>query len=146
MDLVLNNLISPVVLSFALGMIARAVRSDLEIPSAVYQALSIYLLFAIGLKGGVALSNTSVVELAKPVLATMARSAVSMRLRRPRTTAPFQPSPSLQPWKPLKLQDSPETVSCRLSSLCWKFPESSSAFCWPGKTGQEVLNRPSTKC
>jgi uncharacterized protein len=71
MDLVLNNLISPVVLSFALGMIARAVRSDLEIPSAVYQALSIYLLFAIGLKGGVALSNTSVVELAKPVLATI---------------------------------------------------------------------------
>lgn len=71
MDLVLNNLISPVVLSFALGMIARAVRSDLEIPSAVYQALSIYLLFAIGLKGGVALSNTSVAELASPVVATL---------------------------------------------------------------------------
>lgn len=71
MDLVLNNLISPIVLSFALGMIARAVRSDLEIPSAVYQALSIYLLFAIGLKGGVALSNTSVVELASPVIATL---------------------------------------------------------------------------
>lgn len=72
MDLLLQNLISPVVLAFALGMIAKWVRSDLEIPSAIYQALSIYLLFAIGLKGGVSLSQTSISELLLPVSATIA--------------------------------------------------------------------------
>lgn len=71
MDLLLQNLISPVVLAFALGMIAKWVRSDLEIPSAIYQALSIYLLFAIGLKGGVSLSQTSLSELLLPVSATI---------------------------------------------------------------------------
>ncbi len=34
MDLLTQNLISPVVLAFVLGMIARWIRSDLEIPSA----------------------------------------------------------------------------------------------------------------
>ena len=56
MELLVENLISPVVLAFVLGMIARWCRSDLEIPDALYQGLSIYLLFAIGLKGGVAIS------------------------------------------------------------------------------------------
>ncbi|TVP78346.1 MAG: sodium-dependent bicarbonate transport family permease [Puniceicoccaceae bacterium] len=71
MDLLIQNLVSPIVLAFALGMVARWVRSDLEIPDPIYQALSIYLLFAIGLKGGVALSNTSPQELVGPVFATL---------------------------------------------------------------------------
>lgn len=41
MGLLIQNLVSPVGLAFLLGVIARAVRSDLEIPSAVYQGLSI---------------------------------------------------------------------------------------------------------
>lgn len=52
-------------------MVARAVRSDLEIPPALYQGLSIYLLFAIGLKGGVALAETPVSELVGPILITL---------------------------------------------------------------------------
>ena len=71
MDLLVQNLVSPVVLAFVLGLVARWVRSDLEIPSAIYQGMSIYLLFAIGLKGGVALSNTSVAELAAPAALTV---------------------------------------------------------------------------
>ena len=71
MDLLLQNLISPVVLAFAMGMIARWVKSDLEIPSAIYQALSIYLLFAIGLKGGVSLSQTPMSELVAPLGVTV---------------------------------------------------------------------------
>ena len=35
----LAGLVSPVVLAFVLGMVARWIRSDLEIPSAVYQGL-----------------------------------------------------------------------------------------------------------
>lgn len=56
-QLLAANLLSPVVLAFALGVFARAVRSDLEIPKAIQQYLSIFLLLAIGLKGGVALSQ-----------------------------------------------------------------------------------------
>ncbi|MBS1302976.1 sodium-dependent bicarbonate transport family permease [Loktanella sp. SALINAS62] len=47
-----TNLISPIILSFALGLAAALARSDLSIPEAVAKGLSIYLLFAIGFKGG----------------------------------------------------------------------------------------------
>ena len=71
MDLLVQNLISPIVLAFALGMVARWVKSDLEIPDAIYQALSIYLLFAIGLKGGVAISETPAAQLIGPISITL---------------------------------------------------------------------------
>jgi hypothetical protein len=77
MDLLVQNLISPVVLSFLLGMAARWCKSDLEIPNAIYQALSIYLLFAIGLKGGVALSQTPVTQLLAPLGATFALGVIT---------------------------------------------------------------------
>lgn len=47
-----DNLISPIILSFALGLAASIARSDLSIPEAVAKGMSIYLLFAIGFKGG----------------------------------------------------------------------------------------------
>ena len=70
-ELLTQNLISPIVLAFVLGMVARAVRSDLEIPPALYQGLSIYLLLAIGLKGGVALAETPMSELIGPLSVTV---------------------------------------------------------------------------
>ncbi|MEM7546340.1 MAG: sodium-dependent bicarbonate transport family permease [Pseudomonadota bacterium] len=51
-----NNLLSPIILSFALGLFAALARSDLSIPEAAAKALSIYLLFAIGFKGGVSVA------------------------------------------------------------------------------------------
>ncbi len=56
MDLTLaaQNLISPPVLFFALGVFAALARSELAIPEAVAKALSLYLMLAIGFKGGVA--------------------------------------------------------------------------------------------
>lgn len=51
-DLAAANLISPIILSFALGLLAAFARSDLTIPEAVAKGMSIYLLFAIGFKGG----------------------------------------------------------------------------------------------
>ena len=51
-DLAATNLISPIILSFALGLFAAFARSDLTIPEAIAKGLSIYLLFAIGFKGG----------------------------------------------------------------------------------------------
>jgi len=53
------NLLSPMVLSFVLGIIAVRVKSDLKIPEQVYTIISIYLLFAIGLKGGFDLARSS---------------------------------------------------------------------------------------
>ena len=72
LDVLLASLLSPVVLAFVLGALAVAVKSDLEIPEPLYQALSIYLLLAIGLKGGVALSVTPLGDVAAPVLGTLA--------------------------------------------------------------------------
>lgn len=51
-ELAAANLISPIILSFALGLGAALARSDLSVPEAAAKALSLYLLFAIGFKGG----------------------------------------------------------------------------------------------
>ncbi|WP_298428832.1 sodium-dependent bicarbonate transport family permease [uncultured Jannaschia sp.] len=56
LDLALGNLLSPIILSFALGLAAALARSELTIPEAVAKGMSIYLLFAIGFKGGVAVN------------------------------------------------------------------------------------------
>ena len=53
----LSNLLEPAVLFFALGLVAGAVRSNLEIPAPVTRFLSLYLLMAIGFKGGLALAD-----------------------------------------------------------------------------------------
>lgn len=53
----------PIVLFFLLGVIAGVVKSDLKMPSALYEALSIFLLLAIGLKGGVELSKYNILAL-----------------------------------------------------------------------------------
>lgn len=55
----LANLTSPAILCFALGAIARFLRSDLHLPEALTTTLSLYLLLAIGLKGGAAIAADS---------------------------------------------------------------------------------------
>jgi uncharacterized protein len=55
-----DNLISPIILSFVLGLAASFARSDLSIPEAVAKGLSIYLLFAIGFKGGAGVASHGV--------------------------------------------------------------------------------------
>lgn len=61
----------PVVLFFLLGVFAGLVRSDLKIPSAIYEALSIFLLLAIGLQGGVKLAQFPLSQLILPSLAIL---------------------------------------------------------------------------
>ncbi|WP_029461982.1 sodium-dependent bicarbonate transport family permease [Serpentinimonas barnesii] len=51
-DLLIANLIQPIILAFVLGAIAGFLRSELELPAAVISLLAIYLLFSIGLEGG----------------------------------------------------------------------------------------------
>jgi hypothetical protein len=57
LSLAATNLVSPIILSFALGVAASLARSDLSVPEAAAKALSIYLLFAIGFKGGVSVAS-----------------------------------------------------------------------------------------
>lgn len=71
MSIAATNLTSVPVLVFLLGLIAAQFKSDITIPEPVYHVISIYLLFGIGLKGGVALQNSELGDVAVPVLATI---------------------------------------------------------------------------
>lgn len=56
-NLLIENLTNPALLFFVLGIIAVYLKSDLEIPPNTSKFISLYLLFAIGFKGGQELSN-----------------------------------------------------------------------------------------
>ena len=59
-SIALQTLASPVILFFVLGMLAAAARSELSIPEAMAKGMSLYLMAAIGLKGGVAMAKSGV--------------------------------------------------------------------------------------
>ena len=54
----MQNLLDPAILFFVVGVLAGAIKSNLEIPPAISRFLSLYLLMALGLKGGFALSHS----------------------------------------------------------------------------------------
>jgi len=54
----MNNLLDPAILFFAFGVLAGALKSNLEIPAPISKFLSLYLLMALGLKGGFALAQS----------------------------------------------------------------------------------------
>jgi len=58
LPLIRDNLVAPPILFFLLGFVAQLVRSDLEIPREIARTLSIYLLMAIGFKGGAELAKS----------------------------------------------------------------------------------------
>ncbi|ADE54477.1 sodium-dependent bicarbonate transport family permease [Coraliomargarita akajimensis] len=74
--LLTSNLLSPPVIAFGAGLTAVWARSDLKFPEQVYQALTIYLLLAIGFKGGSAIAATSPSALVLPLIATLAIGAL----------------------------------------------------------------------
>lgn len=70
-EILRTNLLSPLVLAFILGMIAKLVKSDVEFPEPIYKFMALYLLFSIGIRGGVELSGTSLAEFWAPAAATI---------------------------------------------------------------------------
>jgi hypothetical protein len=54
----MQNLLDPAILFFIVGVLAGTIKSNLEIPPAISRFLSLYLLMALGLKGGFALSHS----------------------------------------------------------------------------------------
>ena len=75
-DLALSNLVSVGVLAFAFGFLAARIKSDVRVPEQIYQFLSIYLLFGIGLKGGHSLKNVSIEEIFAPAVTTIVAGAL----------------------------------------------------------------------
>jgi uncharacterized protein len=64
--------LDPVVLFFILGVVGGLLKSDLELPKAFLEALTIFLLLALGLKGGVAISKSDPTQLIVPSIALVA--------------------------------------------------------------------------
>jgi hypothetical protein len=54
----MHNMLDPAILFFVFGVLAGTVKSNLEIPPAISRFLSLYLLMALGLKGGFALAQS----------------------------------------------------------------------------------------
>ena len=57
LQVAVGNLLSPIVLFFALGFLAALAKSDLSVPEAIAKGMAVYLMLAIGFKGGVALAS-----------------------------------------------------------------------------------------
>lgn len=76
LELAFANLISPMVLFFVLGLMATLARSDLSIPEAIAKAMSLYLMMAIGFKGGAGVAQHGLdVTLALAIVAGILLSA-----------------------------------------------------------------------
>ncbi|NOZ52791.1 MAG: sodium-dependent bicarbonate transport family permease [Gammaproteobacteria bacterium] len=68
--------LDPVVLFFMLGLAAGLMRAEMRLPSAIYELLSVILLLAIGLKGGIELSKQSFGDLLPDIAAVIAMGFV----------------------------------------------------------------------
>ena len=60
LDLALSTILSPIVLFFVLGLGAALLKTQMTVPEAFAKGLAIYLMMAIGLKGGVEMSKTTI--------------------------------------------------------------------------------------
>lgn len=77
LSLVAANLLNPPVLAFFMGMLAVFLKSDLEIPAPIPKLFSLYLLFAIGFKGGVELSKSGLTQqMVLTILAAMVMAVI----------------------------------------------------------------------
>ncbi|MDD9910309.1 MAG: sodium-dependent bicarbonate transport family permease [Ahrensia sp.] len=59
METALATILSPIILFFVLGLLASLLRSQMSVPEAFAKGLAIYLMMAIGLKGGVEMSTST---------------------------------------------------------------------------------------
>lgn len=75
-QLFFTNLLSPAILFFVLGISAGFLKSDLRVPEAIGQLLSIYLMMSIGFKGGASLAVAGALSL-EMVLMCLAGVAMS---------------------------------------------------------------------
>jgi uncharacterized protein len=73
----MNHILDPAILFFVFGVLAGTVKSNLEIPPAISRFLSLYLLMALGLKGGFALAQSGLTpEVGKSLGAAIALALI----------------------------------------------------------------------
>lgn len=76
-NLILFNILNPPVLFFFVGMAAVLLKSDLEIPQPLPKLFSLYLLMAIGFKGGYEITQSGLnLEIAETLLASIVMACV----------------------------------------------------------------------
>ena len=66
-----NGVLTAPVIAFLVAMLATFLRFDIRLPDSLYPVLSSFLLLAIGIKGGKALSETSPADMWKPLIASL---------------------------------------------------------------------------
>jgi hypothetical protein len=71
-----EGLLDPAVLCFALGLLAGLLKAELKLPDALYDALSVYLLLAIGFKGGEKLARYELAAMLAPIGVAVALGVV----------------------------------------------------------------------
>lgn len=71
MEIFIDNLLTPIMLAFILGVVARFAKSELSFPEPVMRLIAIYLLLSIGLKGGRELSEVSLGEVSGALFVTL---------------------------------------------------------------------------
>jgi hypothetical protein len=76
-SILVDNILTAPVIAFVVALIATLLKFDLRIPDALYPILSTFLLLAIGIKGGKALSASSPSELWQPLLAAIAIGVIT---------------------------------------------------------------------
>lgn len=76
LEAIRTNLLAPPALFFALGIVAALARSDLKFPESLYTAMTIYLLVAIGFKGGVSVHEAGLGVVWLPALAALTLGAL----------------------------------------------------------------------
>jgi len=70
-EFALSNMLSPSILFFILGVIAVLIKSDLEIPDSIGTAITLFILISIGLKGGIAVNKTGIIEVIIPIFSAI---------------------------------------------------------------------------
>jgi len=76
-EILKQNLLSPIALAFALGILTKLIRSEFSLPKDIYTAISVYLLFALGLKGGIELAHASFDAIVLPAMATVVLGCIT---------------------------------------------------------------------
>ena len=76
-NVIVDNLLTAPVLAFVVALLATLWKFDLRLPESLYPILSTYLLLAIGVKGGRALSTTDVSDLWKPLVGAIILGVVT---------------------------------------------------------------------
>ncbi len=76
-SILVDNILTAPVIAFVVALVVTLLRFDLRIPEGLYPILSTFLLLAIGIKGGKALSVSSPTELWKPLLTAIAIGVIT---------------------------------------------------------------------